>query len=161
MARRRQHRQTEGQARNDFEIPDFEQIDSHGCPQKPTDVTAIRQAVRRLGINHDRIEMSADTSRWLDNYAPRILDWRLHLRFAVPRWNLPGERSEHRANGSRGCAPDDKLRDNHQFGEDGFRRLNPSCELAAQRKNGLLRRFRFRSLSDGGQVAPRNDGLAL
>jgi hypothetical protein len=29
---------------------------------------------------------------------------------------------------------------------------------AAQRKNGLLRRFRLRSLSYGGQVAPRNDG---
>ena len=72
MARRRQHRQTESQARNDFEIPDFEQIDSHGCPQKPTDVTAIRQAVRRLGINHDRIEMSADTSRRLDNCAPEF-----------------------------------------------------------------------------------------
>ena len=137
MARRRQRRQTESQARNDFEIPDFEQIDSHGCPQKPTDVTAIRQAVRRLGINHDRIEMSADTSRWLDNYAPRILDCRLHLRFAVPRWNLPGERRM------------------------GFAGLNLSYVLAAQRKNGLLRRFRFRSLSDGGQVAPRNDGLAL
>jgi len=34
------------------------------------DATAIRQAVRRLGINHDRIERSADTSSLSDNYAP-------------------------------------------------------------------------------------------
>jgi hypothetical protein len=36
------------------------------------------------------------------------------------------------ANGSRECAPDDKLSDTHQFssyGDDGFRRLNPSCVL--------------------------------
>jgi hypothetical protein len=44
MARRRQHRQTESQARNDFEIPDLQQINAHGCPQKSTDITAIRQA---------------------------------------------------------------------------------------------------------------------
>jgi hypothetical protein len=49
-----------------------------------------------------------------------------------------------RANGSRECAPDDRLREANHF--------------AAQRKNGLLRRFRLRSLSYGGQVAPRNDG---
>jgi hypothetical protein len=48
-----------------------------------------------------------------------------------------------RANGSRECAPDDRLRE--------------AIHLAAQRKNGLLRRFRLRSLSYGGQVAPRND----
>jgi hypothetical protein len=29
---------------------------------------------------------------------------------------------------------------------------------AANEKAGLLRRFRLRSLSYGGQVAPRNDG---
>src|SRR5881394_2991326 len=29
--------------------------------------------------------------------------------------------------------------------------------MEQQRKNGLLRRFRLRSLSYGGQVAPRND----
>ena len=35
------------------------------------------------------------------------------------------------ANGSRECAPDDKLRDTHQLHliEMGFRRLNPSYEL--------------------------------
>jgi hypothetical protein len=49
-----------------------------------------------------------------------------------------------RTNGSRECAPDDRLRE--------------AIHLAAQRKNGLLRRFRLRSLSYGGQVAPRNDG---
>src|SRR5258708_2401501 len=49
-----------------------------------------------------------------------------------------------RANGSRECAPDDRHREANHF--------------AAQRKNGLLRRFRLRSLSYGGQVAPRNDG---
>ena len=49
-----------------------------------------------------------------------------------------------RANGSRECAPDDRLRE--------------AIHFAAQRKNGLLRRFRLRSLSYGGQVAPRNDG---
>ena len=79
-------------------------------------------------------------------------------------WNLPGERSERKANGSRECAPDDKLRDTHEFASlemMSFAGLNLSYVLAAQRKNGLLRRFRFRSLSDGGQVAPRNDGLAL
>jgi hypothetical protein len=48
-----------------------------------------------------------------------------------------------RANGSRECAPDD--------------RLHEAIHRAAQRKNGLLRRFRLRSLSYGGQVAPRND----
>jgi hypothetical protein len=31
--------------------------------------------------------------------------------------------------------------------------------MAPQVKAGLLRRFRFRSLSYGGQVAPRNDGV--
>ena len=54
-----------------------------------------------------------------------------------------------RANGSRECAPDDRLREaihSHRNGD-----------------NGLLRRFRLppslsgRSLSYGGQVAPRND----
>jgi hypothetical protein len=52
-------------------------------------------------------------------------------------------RSSLRANGSRECAPDDRLRE--------------AIHLAAQRKNGLLRRFRLRSVSYGGQVAPRND----
>src|SRR5258706_15740010 len=46
----------------------------------------------------------------------------------------------HRA---RGRAPDDRLRE--------------AIHRAAQRKNGLLRRFRLRSLSYGGRVAPRND----
>ena len=72
MARRRQHRQIESQARNGFEIPDLQQTNAHGCPQKSTDVTAIRQAVRRLGINHDRIETSADTSSLLNNCAPEF-----------------------------------------------------------------------------------------
>jgi hypothetical protein len=48
-----------------------------------------------------------------------------------------------RANGSRECAPDDRLRE--------------AIHFAAQRKSGLLRRFRLRSLSYSGQVAPRND----
>src|SRR6266436_5610525 len=30
--------------------------------------------------------------------------------------------------------------------------------ISPRRKSGLLRRFRLRSLSYGGQVAPRNDG---
>src|SRR5260370_29047368 len=67
MARRRQHRQTESQARNDFEIPKIQQINAHYCPPKSTDITAIRQAGRRLGINHDRIETRADTSSLLNN----------------------------------------------------------------------------------------------
>jgi hypothetical protein len=59
-----------------------------------------------------------------------------------------------RANGSRECAPDD--------------RLHEAIHRAASKKAGLLRRFRLppslfelrrtgRSLSYGGQVAPRND----
>jgi hypothetical protein len=89
MARRRQHRQTESQAGNDFEIPDLEQINSHCCPPKRR---YFRQAVRRLGINHDRIERSADTSSLSDNYAPVFsiggcipvfqFQWRDHFR----RW---------------------------------------------------------------------------
>jgi hypothetical protein len=49
-----------------------------------------------------------------------------------------------RANGSRECAPDDRLRE----------------AIHSQNKgdNGLLRRFRLRSLSYGGQVASGNDG---
>jgi hypothetical protein len=90
MARRRQHRQTESQARNDFEIPKLQQINAHCCPQKSTDITAIRQAGRRLGINHDRIETRADTSSLLNNCAPEFSIGGLHLRFGVPRWNLPG-----------------------------------------------------------------------
>src|SRR5258705_13959258 len=90
MARRRQHRQTESQARNDFEIPKIQQINAHYCPPKSTDITAIRQAGRRLGINHDRIETRADTSSLLNNCAPEFSIGGLHLRFAVPRWNLPG-----------------------------------------------------------------------
>jgi hypothetical protein len=49
-----------------------------------------------------------------------------------------------RANGSRECAPDDRLREAIHNQSNG--------------ENGLLRRFRLRSLSYGGQVAPRNDG---
>jgi hypothetical protein len=89
MARRRQHRQTESQAGNDFEIPGLEQINSHCCPPKRR---YFRQAVRRLGINHDRIERSADTSSLSDNYAPVFsiggcipvfqFQWRDHFR----RW---------------------------------------------------------------------------
>jgi hypothetical protein len=48
-----------------------------------------------------------------------------------------------RANGSRECAPDDRLREAIKL-----------CRL----DHGLLRRFRLRSSSYGGQVAPRNDG---
>jgi len=48
-----------------------------------------------------------------------------------------------RASGSRECAPDDRLRE--------------AIHVAAKLKSGLLRRFRLRSLSYGGQVAPRND----
>ena len=48
-----------------------------------------------------------------------------------------------RANGSRECAPDDRLRE--------------AIHRAPRRKNGLPRRFRLRSSSYGGQVAPRND----
>jgi hypothetical protein len=43
------------------------------------------------------------------------------------------DHARHTANGSRECAPDDRLRE--------------AIHLAAQRKNGLLRRY-----------APRNDG---
>src|SRR5258707_12999347 len=46
--------------------------------------------VARLGINHDRIETRADTSSLLNNCAPEFSIGGLHLRFAVPRWNLPG-----------------------------------------------------------------------
>src|ERR1700682_1157727 len=45
--------------------------------------------------------------------------------------------------GRRKAPPDDRLRE--------------AIHLAAQRKNGLLRRFRLRSWSYGGPVAPRND----
>src|SRR5258708_29229280 len=48
-----------------------------------------------------------------------------------------------RANGSRERAPDDRLREAIHSRDNG--------------DNGLLRRFRLRSLSYGGQVAPRND----
>src|SRR5947207_3482707 len=47
-----------------------------------------------------------------------------------------------RANGSRECAPDDRLRE--------------AIHVAAKLKSGLLRRFHLRSLSYGEQVAPRN-----
>jgi hypothetical protein len=47
-----------------------------------------------------------------------------------------------RANGSRECAPDDRLRE--------------AIHSRAMKEAGLLRRFRLRSLSYGGQVA-RND----
>src|SRR5438093_1124190 len=50
-----------------------------------------------------------------------------------------------RANGSRECAPDDRLRE--------------AIHFAATQEVGLLRRFRLRSLSYGGQVAPRNDDI--
>jgi hypothetical protein len=40
----RQHRQAESQARNDFEIPDLQQINAHCCPQKSFDITAIPSA---------------------------------------------------------------------------------------------------------------------
>ena len=40
-------------------------------------------------------------------------------------------------------------------------RLRDAIHLTAERKNGLLRRFRLRLLSYGGQVAPRNDGEGL
>src|SRR3981081_1208045 len=42
------------------------------APKKSTDITAIHQAVRRLGINHDRIETSAHTSSLLNNCAPEF-----------------------------------------------------------------------------------------
>jgi hypothetical protein len=48
-----------------------------------------------------------------------------------------------RANGSRECAPDDRLRE--------------AIHSRAMKEAGLLRRFRLRSSSYGGQVAPRND----
>src|SRR5260370_40099704 len=48
-----------------------------------------------------------------------------------------------RANGSRERAPDDRLREAIHSRDNG--------------DNGLLRRFRLRSFSYGGQVAPRND----
>jgi hypothetical protein len=57
------------------------------APQKSTDVTTIRKAPRRLGIAHDRIETSADTSRLLSKCSPEF-SMMLHFRFAVPRWNL-------------------------------------------------------------------------
>jgi hypothetical protein len=72
MARRRQHRQTESQARNDFEIPDLQQINAHCSPKSRPTFTAIRQAIRRLGINHDCIEASADASSLLNNCAPEF-----------------------------------------------------------------------------------------
>src|SRR5712691_7765414 len=51
-----------------------------------------------------------------------------------------------RANGSHECAPDDRLREAiHRPGRHCER--SEAIHLAAQRKNGLLRRF-----------APRNDG---
>src|SRR5260370_10994105 len=48
-----------------------------------------------------------------------------------------------RANGSRERAPDDRLSEAIHSQDNG--------------NNGLLRRFRLRLLSYGGQVAPRND----
>jgi hypothetical protein len=58
-ARRRQHRQAERQAGHERKISDFESINSHRRPQKKTDIAVVDHAVRRVGINHDRIEMSA------------------------------------------------------------------------------------------------------
>lgn len=56
-ARGRQHRQAECQAGHQREISDFEPINSHRCPQKSTGIAVVHHAVRRVGINHDRIEM--------------------------------------------------------------------------------------------------------
>src|SRR5258708_36287112 len=63
------------------------------------------------------------------------------LRFAVVKLSEP--LPSLRANGSRERAPDDRLRE--------------AIHGAQKRKRGLLRRFRLRSFSYGGQVAPRND----
>jgi hypothetical protein len=64
-------------------------------------------------------------------------------KLLISIFKQPVLRPSLRANGSRERAPDDRLRE--------------AIHRAAQRKNGLLRRFRLRSLSYGGQVAPRND----
>jgi hypothetical protein len=40
-------------------------------------------------------------------------------------------------------------------------RLREAIHCAVERKNGLLRRIRLRSMSYGGQVAPRNDGWSV
>src|SRR5260370_25223874 len=56
-------------------------------------------------------------------------------RFEVRDGSHCGSRSSLRANGSRECAPDDRLRE--------------AIHAATQRKNGLLRRS-----------TPRNDGIA-
>jgi hypothetical protein len=70
VARPRQYRQSENQAGNELEILAFEPNNPHRCPQNSTAVTAIRQAVCRLGINHDGIEARAGISRFSNKCAP-------------------------------------------------------------------------------------------
>ena len=60
------------------------------APKSRPTLRPFAKAGRRLGINHDRIETRADTSSLLNNCAPEFSIGGLHLRFAVPRWNLRG-----------------------------------------------------------------------
>jgi hypothetical protein len=93
------------------------------APKRKTDIAVVDHAVRRVGINHDRIEASAGPSSLARGYAPEfsMADCIGILRFH--KWNIAivtVVRMD--PNGSREGAPDDRLRES-----------NPS-RLAALRK---------------------------
>ena len=119
MARGRQHRQAECQAGHKREISDFEPINSHGCPQKSTDIAVVHHAVRRVGINHDGIEMSGHV-KIREKLCTGILDYRLHRAFTV-------RQMEH-----RGCLLSERVAnatdepDDHRFPHAGAARY-ASC----------------------------------
>src|ERR1700754_1486738 len=65
------------------------------------------------------------------------------------------------ANGSRECAPDDKLRETHHVraASDGFRKLNPSYGLRLSPENALIRKLHLedRERSGARQVVFEGD----
>jgi hypothetical protein len=87
--RRRQHRQAERQAGHQRGISDFEPINSHRCPQKSTDIAVVHHAVRRVGINHDGIEMSGHI-KIREKLCTGILDHGLHRAFTVRQMDTDG-----------------------------------------------------------------------
>src|SRR6266403_652039 len=107
-----------------------------------------RSAVLRRLIDHKHApDRGGLASRHFQDWAGRVpmpscVEWLRRSQTQLVDLAAPCAR-HCEPTGRRKAPPDDRLRE--------------AIHGATQRKKGLLRRFRLRSLSYGGQVAPRND----
>ena len=122
-ARRRQHRHAERQAGHECEISDFEPINSHHRPRKGLTLrsSAARFAtLESIEINQDRIEISADPSRFENSYAPEFSITACIAASWFQKWNIvTGGRGLANENAPSCFGPNARMEQKFQFQVEG------------------------------------------